>query len=101
MSIRLQAVISVALVLFAVHQQIPARVSPNQLRNQIGKVATICGMVVTHHCPRQDKTTYLDLDTPYWDDGVSVAIPIADRPAFGLRVEDRYLQHSVCATGRL
>jgi TonB family protein len=65
----------------------------------VGQTVTICGRVVTHHCPRPSKTTHLDLESPYWVEGVSVAIPAASRQRFGTRVEDRYTGRSICATG--
>jgi len=81
--------------------QDPPRVDAHEARKSVGKVVTACGVVTTHHCPRPQKTTYLDLDSPYWEEGISVAIPAGNRPAFGLRVEDRYASRLVCATGRL
>lgn len=62
---------------------------------------TACGVVTTYRCPRPQKTTYLDLDSPYWEEGISGAIPAGNRPDFGVRVEDRYASRTVCATGRV
>ena len=81
--------------------QDPPRIDVLEARKFVGKVVTACGVVTTHHCPRPQKTTYLDLDSPYWEEGISVAIPAGKRPAFGVRVEDRYSSRFVCATGRL
>lgn len=87
-------------VLGAAAQDTP-RISAADARKYVGKVVTACGVVTTHHCPRPRKTTYLDLNSPYWQEGISVAIPAANRSAFGMRVEDRYAFRSVCGTGRV
>jgi TonB family protein len=77
------------------------RVSTSDLKRHVGSIATICGQVVSYHCPRPEMITFLDLDTPYWTEGVSVRIPLNVRPLFGRRVEDTYASRHVCATGRL
>lgn len=61
-----------------------------EARKHVRKNVTVCGKVTTHRCPRPKRTTYLDLETPYWSGGVSVAIPAGRRQAFGARVEDQY-----------
>jgi TonB family protein len=89
-----------AAALLAGPQDIP-RVDAREVRKYVGKSVTACGLVTTYHCPRPQRTTYLDLDSPYWEEGISVAIPAGNRPAFGVRVEDRYASRTVCATGRV
>jgi TonB family protein len=85
--------------LLASRQDIP-RVDVRDARRHVGKIVTTCGLMTTSHCPRPRRTTYLDLDSPYWEEGISVAIPAGSRPAFGVRVEDRYASRFVCAIGR-
>jgi len=94
------AVAMCAAALLADIQQIP-RVDVREVRKHVGKSVTACGSVTTYHCPRPQRTTYLDLDAPYWEEGVSVGIPAGNRSAFGVRVEDRYASRTVCATGRV
>lgn len=91
---------SVAVALAANDQYGPS-IDLRDARKHVGKNVTVCGRVVTHHCARPKRTTYLDLETPYWSGGVSVAIPAASRSAFGTRVEDRFKLRTVCATGRV
>lgn len=79
----------------------PAVVELRDVRGHVGEVVTVCGRVTTHRCPRPKRTTYLDLEAPYWNDGVSVTIAADKRQNFGMRVEDRYLSRRVCATGRV
>lgn len=86
--------------LLASAQESP-RIDIREARKNVGKSVTVCGTVVTHHCPRPQRTTYLDLDTPYWEEGMSIAIPADNRTDFGARVEDRYASRAVCASGRL
>ena len=76
-------------------------ISASDLASHVGSVATICGQVVTFHCPSPDKTTFLDLDTPYWTEGVSVRIMREARSGFLPRLEDAYYSRNVCATGRV
>src|SRR4051812_45966395 len=80
-------------------QEQPSVIDLRGMRHQVGKVATGCGRVVTHHCPSSSRTTFLDLDTPYWNPGVSIAVPATHRGAFGKRLEDRFALRDVCATG--
>lgn len=54
-------------------QEQPPAISVHDVRRQVGKLVTVCGTVVTHHCPSSSRTTFLDLETPYWDQGVSIA----------------------------
>lgn len=89
-----------AAALLASPQDIP-RVDAREARRHVGKSVTACGLVTTYHCPRPQRTTYLDLDSPYWEEGISVAIPAGNRPALGVRIEDRYASRFVCATGRV
>ncbi len=74
-------------------------VQSTDAKNHVGKTATICGRIVTYDCRESDKTTFLDLDRPYWEKGVAVSIAAADRQRIGLELEDSYLQREVCATG--
>jgi len=90
----------VAAVLASTGQDSP-RIELREARRHVGKNVMVCGTVTTHHCPRPKRTTYLDLETAYWSEGVSVAIHAASRQAFGLRVEDRYALRTVCASGRV
>jgi TonB family protein len=89
-----------AAALLANVQDIP-RIDLRDARKNVGQTVMACGSVATYHCPRPQRTTYLDLDTPYWEEGISVAIPAGSRTAFGARVEDRYTARTVCATGRI
>jgi TonB family protein len=77
----------------------PPRIPPTEAKDHLGTVATVCGQVVMYHCDRTDMTMFLDLDTPYWSDGISVRIPASRRALFGTRVEDRYEMRHICATG--
>jgi TonB family protein len=78
--------------------QSPDRVPSSQAKKHVGKVATICGKVVTYGCEK-DGTTYLDLDQPYWHKGVAVEIASEVRRRIGRPPEDAYGQRQVCATG--
>jgi TonB family protein len=77
------------------------RVAPADVGTHVGSIATVCGQVVTYHCARPDSPTFLDLNSPYWSDGVSIRMPANTRSLFGPRVEDQYAQRNVCATGRI
>ena len=57
---------------------------------------TICGQERDGLRCRDD----VSLSSPYWEEGISVAILASNRPDFGVRVEDRYASRTVCATGR-
>jgi TonB family protein len=94
-------VLAVLIATLLVAAQDVPRIDVRDARKNVGKRVMGCGAVTTHHCPRPQRTTYLDLDTPYWEEGVSVAIPAASRAAFGDRIEDRYVARSICATGRI
>jgi TonB family protein len=76
-------------------------ITQRDAKRHIGEVVTVCGRVTTHRCARPKRTTYLDLETPYWVDGLSIAIPADKRLSFGTRVEDRYMFRHLCATGRV
>lgn len=88
-----------AALLAQTHQ--PAVIELRDVRGHVGDIVTVCGRVTTHHCRRPKRTTYLDLEAPYWDGGVSVAIAADKRQSFGIRIEDRYIFRQVCATGRV
>lgn len=81
------------------YAQDAARLS--DLRKRAGESVRMCGVVVTARCAERDHVTFLDLDVPYWTDGVSVAISKDKRQLFGPRAEDRFTYRTVCATGRL
>jgi TonB family protein len=75
-----------------------SRLTPAEARQHAGEVATVCGSVIATRCD-PGKTALLDLRTLTGSGTVSVAIPQADRAAFGDRVESRHDLRDVCATG--
>src|SRR5438045_7961661 len=75
----------------------PPRIPASDIASHVGSIATVCGRVVTYRCPLPSRTTFLDLDTPYWDEGVSLRIPPDARSRFHPRIEDTYFSKKLCA----
>lgn len=97
----ISVVLATSVTAFIGPRQESPQIDIREARKHVRKNVTVCGTVTTHRCPRPKRTTYLDLETPYWSGGVSVAIPAGRRQAFGARVEDQYAFRSVCASGRV
>lgn len=81
-------------------RQTPAPVVElGQVENFRGKVVTVCGRVATYQCDSAQRQTRLDFEKPYWANPPGVVMDGAARSAFGPRVEDKYVQAELCATG--
>jgi TonB family protein len=77
--------------------QVGQRMTPDEARQHVGEVVTVCGTVTVGRCERQ--TTLLDFGRSISGDRVSIAIPRAARAGLGTRLEARYQERGVCATG--
>ena len=95
------AVCFVAATCLAPAQEPVPTIAPGHAGRFLGTVVTICGRVVAYDCGESRDMVLLNLDKPYWSGEVSIGIASALRPAFGERLEARYLWTNVCATGRV
>lgn len=77
-------------------QGTPARVSPSDAKNHRGETATVCGHPTGFVC-RSDGTAFI-LSAVSGSE-FRIFIPKAARRQFGPRLEDRFGQRNVCATG--
>ena len=95
------AAVLIGLTGVAEQRESPGRIPLGKLKDHPGKVATVCGRVVTHDCADEDRSTTLDLDKPYWEKGGAVLITEQARRNFPRRLEDGYALAQICATGTI
>jgi TonB family protein len=99
--IRIIGLASVVLIT-RVPQTQPPQVSGSEVKKHLGRDVTICGRVVTYDCELSSRSLLLDLNSPNWASGVSVAI---NREYWGdiggHQLTNRYLFADVCASGKV
>ena len=79
-------------------QEVPPRLTVAEVKDHRGETAMLCGRPEGFACNSQG-TVFI---FPAPDRSiVRVFIPKANRRQFGARLEDRFAQRSVCATGRI
>jgi hypothetical protein len=79
------------------------RITPEEAINHIGKVATVCGHVVsTHYATRSRRQpTFLNLNRPYPNHVFTVLIWGKDRPKFSSAPEIYFRNKRICVTGNI
>jgi TonB family protein len=76
------------------------QITPDDAGRHRGKVATVCGVVISSGC-RANEGTLLNFATKEPRASFSILIPHASRSAFPEHVEGDFLSLSVCATGKI
>lgn len=85
---------------YATGQSQTPQVSAGDAKSHVGQQVTICGRVVTYDCEQSSGSLLLDLDSPNWAAGISVAIGRESWIDFGgEQLVDRFISARVCATG--
>ena len=69
-----------------------------RLQELVGKSAKLCGTVAEYSC-RVGRDTEVHLWSRPSELGITVRVPLASRPRFGLAFEGRTLNREVCAAG--
>jgi TonB family protein len=84
-----------------IEPQVPS-VTAATVKKHVGQEVTVCGRVVTYDCDVPSGSMVLDLESPNWENGVSVEV---GRPYWtdssGQDFSNRYLFGRVCARGRV
>jgi DNA/RNA endonuclease YhcR with UshA esterase domain len=78
-------------------------ISPEEARNHIGKVKTVCGTVASANYATRSKgqPTFLNLDKPYPHQVFTVLIWGSDRSKFEKPPETLYSGKEICVTGMI
>ena len=99
--IRIIGLASVVLITRVPQTQAP-QVSGPEVKKHVGREVTICGRVVTYDCDLSSRSLLLDLNSPIWASGVSVAIHREYWSDIGgQQLTNRYLFADVCASGKV
>jgi hypothetical protein len=94
--------LAVTILFCSAAQAQTAKITPNQAKDHIGQVETVCGKVSSaHYADRsKDQPTFLNLDEPYPHEIFTVLIWGNDRGKFGAP-ESKYRDASICVTGKI
>ena len=77
-------------------------ITPEEARNHIGEVSTVCGKVASLHWATKTKgePTFINLDRAYPNQIFTILIWGNDRPRFG-NLEQDYMDKPLCVTGAI
>jgi TonB family protein len=81
-------------------QQAIPTIPQSDVGAHVGKVATVCGLIVSISCHGEDRRVRFDMDDPYWGGGTSLVVAEADRPRLGPRL-GRFLLQPLCGSGKV
>jgi hypothetical protein len=78
------------------------RIAPEQAKDYVGRVATVCGKVAGVHQAMRSKgqPTFINLDAAYPNQIFTILIWGSNRPKFG-NLEQDYADKHLCVTGAI
>jgi TonB family protein len=100
MRLALACVLSTTLATLAA-QAGPTRIAPQQAKDHVGKVVTVCGNAILSSCNYSTNAFMVHLDQPDWTIETGVTLVIARDRRLLPGWENAFLGRAVCATGRV